>query len=141
MKIYIKNKNFIPDVTRLSSCLKKIKNTTFFYTEEGIFQLNNESLDLVEYHDIMLENDSISSVDLYIDKSFATKSENFYQIPVPNICINEEKVSYRVSKVCSLEFIIIYENSLMKDFYFETNLDISTVKEQLSSFFRLLKLY
>lgn len=150
MKIYIKNleKHNIKENIEL---IKKyeIKNIKYiiFYSNDGIFELNNKNLYKLYQNDVKITSDDISynnkKYELLYDNSFYNK-EKIYSIPNLYTEKKIKKTYYKIEKSFS-SFIIEYEDNNIIDFYFELHdknkekISNNISKNEISSFLSILK--
>lgn len=150
MKIYIKNLE-IQNIKERIELIKKyeIKNIKYiiFYSNDGIFELNNKNLYKLYQNDVKIISDNISynnkDYELLYDNSFYNK-EKIYSIP--NLYREKKifKTYYKMEKSFS-SFIIHYEDNNIIDFYFELDykskdkVSNNIIKNEISSFLSILK--
>jgi len=154
MKIYIKNlelQNIKNNKDLFKDLLKKyeIKNIKYiiFYSNDGIFELNNKNLYKLYQNDVKITSDNISynnkDYELLYDNSFYNK-EKIYSIP--NLYRERKviKTHYKIEKSFS-SFIIEYEDNIIIDYYFELDdkskdkISNNILKNEISSFLSILK--
>lgn len=150
MKIYIKNLE-LQNIKGNIELIKKyeIKNIKYitFYSNDGIFELNNKNLYKMYQNDVKISSDNISYNDkeyeLLYDNSFYNK-EKIYS--VPNLYREKEikKTYYKIEKSFST-FILEQEDNNIIDFYFELDdkskdkISNNIIKNEISSFLSILK--
>ena len=150
MKIYIKNLE-LQNIKGNIELIKKyeIKNMKYiiFYSNDGIFELNNKNLYKLYQNDVKISSDNISynnkEYELLYDNSFYNK-EKIYS--VPNLYREKriKKTYFKIEKSFST-FILEQEDNNIIDFYFEldhkSNDKISNniIKNEISSFLSILK--
>ena len=150
MKIYIKNLE-LQNIKGNIELIKKyeIKNMKYiiFYSNDGIFELNNKNLYKLYQNDVKISSDNISYNDkeyeLLYDNSFYNK-EKIYS--VPNL-YREKKIKktyFKIEKSFST-LIIEYQDNNIIDFYFELDdkskdkVSNNIIKNEISSFLSILK--
>ena len=150
MKIYIKNLE-LQNIKSNIELIKKyeIKNMKYiiFYSNDGIFELNNKNLYKLYQNDVKISSDNISYNDkeyeLLYDNSFYNK-EKIYS--VPNL-YREKKIKktyFKIEKSFST-FILEQEDNNIIDFYFELDdkskdkISNNIIKNEISSFLSILK--
>lgn len=150
MKIYIKNLE-LQNIKENIELIKKyeIKNVKYiiFYSNDGIFELNNKNLYKLYQNDVKIRSDNISynnkDYELLYDNSFYNK-EKLYS--VTNLYIERKiiKTYYKIEKSFS-SFIVEYEDKNIIDFYFEVDdknkekISNNILKNEISSFLSILK--
>ena len=150
MKIYIKNLE-LQNIKENIELIKKyeIKNVKYiiFYSNDGIFELNNKNLYKLYQNDVKIRSDNISynnkDYELLYDYSFYNK-EKIYS--VPNLYRERKiiKTHYKIEKTFS-SFIVEYEDKNIIDFYFEVDdknkekISNNILKNEISSFLSILK--
>lgn len=150
MKIYIKNLE-LHSIKGNIELIKKyeIKNMKYiiFYSNDGIFELNNKNLYKLYQNDVKITSNNISYNDkeyeLLYDNSFYNK-EKIYSIPNLYREKKIKKTYYKIEKSFS-SFIIEYEDNNIIDFYFELDdkskdkIINNIIKNEISSFLSILK--
>lgn len=150
MKIYIKNLE-LQNIKANIEVIKKyeIKNIKYiiFYSNDGIFELNNKNLYKLYQNNVKITSDDISynnkEYELLYDNSFYNK-EKIYSIP--NLYREKKiiKTYYKIEKSFS-SFIIECEDNNITDFYFELDdkskdkIINNILKNEISSFLSILK--
>ena len=150
MKIYIKNLE-LQNIKGNIELIKKyeIKNIKYiiFYSNDGIFELNNKNLYKLYQNDVKITSDDISynnkDYELLYDNSFYNK-EKIYS--VPNL-YREKKIKKTYFKIekSFLTFILEQEDNNIIDFYFELDdkskdkISNNIIKNEISSFLSILK--
>ncbi len=150
MKIYIKNLE-LQNIKENIELIKKyeIKNVKYiiFYSNDGIFELNNKNLYKLYQKDVKIRSDNISynnkDYELLYDNSFYNK-EKIYS--APNLYRERKiiKTHYKIEKSFS-SFIVEYEDKNIIDFYFEVDdknkekISNNILKNEISSFLSILK--
>jgi len=150
MKIYIKNLE-LQNIKRNIETIKKyeIKNVKYiiFYSNDGIFELNNKNLYKLYQNDVKITSDNISysnkEYELLYDNSFYNK-EKIYSIPNLYREKKIKKTYFKIEKSFS-SFVIEYEDNNIIDFYFELDdkskdkIINNILKNEISSFLSILK--
>lgn len=150
MKIYIKNLE-LQNIKGNIELIKKyeIKNMKYiiFYSNDGIFELNNKNLYKLYQNDVKITSDNISYNNkeyiLLYDNSFYNK-EKIYSIPNLYREKKIKKTYYKIEKSFS-SFIIEHEDNNIIDFYFELDdkskdkIINNIIKNEISSFLSILK--
>ena len=150
MKIYIKNLE-LHNIKGNIELIKKyeIKNMKYiiFYSNDGIFELNNKNLYKLYQNNVKITSDNISyndkAYELLYDNSFYNK-EKIYSIPNLYRENNIFKTHHKIEKSFS-SFIIEYEDNNIIDFYFELDnkskgkISNDILKNEISSFLSILK--
>ena len=150
MKIYIKNLE-LQNIKGNIELIKKyeIKNMKYiiFYSNDGIFELNNKNLYKLYQNDVKISSDNISynnkEYELLYDNSFYNK-EKIYS--VPNLYREKriKKTYFKIEKSFST-FILEQEDNNIIDFYFELDdkskdkISNNIIKNEISSFLSILK--
>ena len=150
MKIYIKNlelQNIKGNIESIKKC--EIKNIKYiiFYSNDGIFELNNKNLYKLYQNDVKISSDNISYNDkeyeLLYDNSLYNK-EKIYSIPNLYREKKIKKTYFKIEKSFS-SFVIEYEDNNIIDFYFELDdkskdkIINNILKNEISSFLSILK--
>jgi len=150
MKIYIKNLE-LQNIKGNIELMKKyeIKNMKYiiFYSNDGIFELNNKNLYKLYQNDVKITSDNISynneDYELLYDNSLYNK-EKLYS--VPNL-YREKKIKktyFKIEKTFST-FILEQDDNNIIDFYFELDdkskdkISNNIIKNEISSFLSILK--
>lgn len=150
MKIYIKNLE-LQNIKGNIELIKKyeIKNMKYiiFYSNDGIFELNNKNLYKLYQNDVKITSDNISYNDkeyeLLYDNSFYNK-EKIYSIPKLYREKKIKKTYFKIEKTF-LTFILEQEDNNIIDFYFELDdkskdkISNNIIKNEISSFLSILK--
>lgn len=149
MKIYIKNLE-LQNIKGNIELIKKyeIKNMKYiiFYSNDGIFELNNNNLYKLYQNDVKITSDNISynnkEYELLYDNSFYNK-EKIYSVPSLYREKKIKKTYYKIEKSFST-FILEQDNNII-DFYFELDdkskdkVSNNIIKNEFSSFLSILK--
>lgn len=149
MKIYIKNLE-LQNIKGNIEAIKKyeIKNIKYiiFYSNDGIFELNNKNLYKLYQNDVKITSDNISynnkEYELLYDNSFYNK-EKIYSVPSLYREKKIKKTYYKIEKSFSI-FILEQDNNII-DFYFELDdkskdkVSNNIIKNEISSFLSILK--
>lgn len=150
MKIYIKNLE-LQNIKGNIELIKKyeIKNIKYiiFYSNDGIFELNNKNLYKLYENDVKITSDNISynneDYELLYDNSFYNK-EKIYSIPKLYREKKIKKTYFKIEKTF-LTFILEQEDNNIIDFYFELDdkskdkISNNIIKNEISSFLSILK--
>jgi len=150
MKIYIKNLE-LQNIKGNIELIKKyeIKNMKYiiFYSNDGIFELNNKNLYKLYQNDVKITSDNISynneDYELLYDNSFYNK-EKIYSIPKLYREKKIKKTYFKIEKTF-LTFILEQEDNNIIDFYFELDdkskdkISNNIIKNEISSFLSILK--
>jgi hypothetical protein len=150
MKIYIKNLE-LQNIKGNIELIKKyeIKNIKYiiFYSNDGIFELNNKNLYKLYQNDVKITSDNISYNDkeyeLLYDNSFYNK-EKIYSVPRLYREKKIKKTYFKIEKTF-LTFILEQEDNNIIDFYFELDdkskdkISNNIIKNEISSFLSILK--
>lgn len=150
MKIYIKNLE-LQNIKGNIELIKKyeIKNMKYiiFYSNDGIFELNNKNLYKLYQNDVKISSDNISYNDkeyeLLYDNSFYNK-EKIYSVPKLYREKKIKKTYFKIEKSFST-FILEQEDNNIIDFYFELDdkskdkISNNIIKNEISSFLSILK--
>ena len=150
MKIYIKNLE-LQNIKGNIELIKKyeIKNMKYiiFYSNDGIFELNNKNLYKLYQNDVKITSDNISYNDkeyeLLYDNSFYNK-EKIYSVPKLYREKKIKKTYFKIEKTF-LTFILEQEDNNIIDFYFELDdkskdkISNNIIKNEISSFLSILK--
>lgn len=150
MKIYIKNLE-LQNIKGNIELIKKyeIKNMKYiiFYSNDGIFELNNKNLYKLYQNDVKITSDNISynykEYELLYDNSFYNK-EKIYSVPKLYREKKIKKTYFKIEKSFST-FILEQEDNNIIDFYFELDdkskdkISNDIIKNEISSFLLILK--
>lgn len=150
MKIYIKNLE-LQNIKSNIELIKKyeIKNIKYiiFYSNDGIFELNNKNLYKLYQNDVKITSDNISynneDYELLYDNSFYNK-EKIYSVPKLYREKKIKKTYFKIEKTF-LTFILEQEDNNIIDFYFELDdkskdkISNNIIKNEISSFLSILK--
>lgn len=150
MKIYIKNIELQNIKENIESIKKyEIKNIKYiiFYTNDGIFELNNENLYKLHQNDVKIILDNISyknkEYELLYDNSFYNK-EKIYNLPNLYREKKIKKTYYKIEKSFST-FILEQSDNNIIDYYFELDdkskdkISNNIIKNEISSLLSILK--
>ena len=150
MKIYIKNLE-LQNIKGNIELIKKyeIKNMKYiiFYSNDGIFELDNKNLYKLYQNDVKITSDNISynneDYELLYDNSFYNK-EKIYSVPKLYREKKIKKTYFKIEKTF-LTFILEQEDNNIIDFYFELDdkskdkISNNIIKNEISSFLSILK--
>jgi len=150
MKIYIKNLE-LHNIKGNIELIKKyeIKNMKYiiFYSNDGIFELNNKNLYKLYQNNVKITSDNISyndkAYELLYDNSFYNK-EKIYSIPKLYREKKIKKTYFKIEKSFTT-FILEQEDNNIIDFYFELDdkskdkISNNIIKNEISSFLSILK--
>lgn len=150
MKIYIKNLE-LQNIKSNIELIKKyeIKNIKYiiFYSNDGIFELNNKNLYKLYQNDVKITSDNISynneDYELLYDNSFYNK-EKIYSVPKLYREKKIKKTYFKIEKTF-LTFILEQEDNNIINFYFELDdkskdkISNNILKNEISSFLSILK--
>ena len=155
MKIYIKNYN-IKDIKKklepLHIYFVNEQKYIQFYSNEGIFIIENIKIFKLNILDVKLEYYKLNNVELVIDKSIVVK-EICYQLPMNSINNNITTFYYQLHKKSKVKLIIEgisqtdiitdnYKNYIPTNFYFEISPEFEInnlfIKEEINEFLSLL---
>lgn len=150
MKIYIKNLE-LQNIKGNIELIKKyeIKNMKYiiFYSNDGIFELNNKNLYKLYQNDVKITSDIISYNDkeyeLLYDNSFYNK-EKIYSVPKLYREKKIKKTYFKIEKSFTT-FVLEQEDNNIIDFYFEVDdknkekICNNILKNEISSFLSILK--
>ena len=150
MKIYIKNldiKNIKSNIELIKKYeTKKIKHI-IFYSNNGIFELNNYILYKLYQTDVKITSDIISynnkNYELLYDNSFYNKQKT-YSIASLYIEKRIEKTYYKIDKTFTSLILETQDNNII-DYYIELDdkykdkISNNILKNEISSFLSILK--
>ena len=150
MKIYIKNLE-LHNIKGNIELIKKyeIKNMKYiiFYSNDGIFELNNKNLYKLYQNNVKITSDNISyndkAYELLYDNSFYNK-EKIYSITKLYREKKIKKTYFKIEKSFTT-FILEQEDNNIIDFYFELDdkskdkISNNIIKNEISSFLSILK--
>jgi len=149
MKIYITNLELQIIKGNIEAIKKyEIKNIKYiiFYSNDGIFELNNKNLYKLYQNDVKITSDNISynnkEYELLYDNSFYNK-EKIYSVPSLYREKKIKKTYFKIEKSFST-FILEQDNNII-DFYFELDdknkdkVSNNIIKNEISSFLSILK--
>ena len=143
MKIYLKNIS-IPKIQKQHVDKYFIKNykKNYIYTEEGIFNIDNNNLFKMKIKDRPLEKSVLAGFDIYIDKSIMTKNEEYYHLPIHNYPEELTEEIYKLNAQSSLQMNIEMKENFIHNLYFVSKCSIDTigVKKDIITFLSLLKI-
>lgn len=125
MRLYLKDINshiFTQDhIPYCSNYLDMKKNKlTYIYCDSGILSTSNNKINFICYNDDETELVTINGHPAIIDTSNQTKSENIFQIPVPNIEVDIINYEYMMKSCKEVKFILEFSNDKCIDCYFES---------------------
>ena len=125
MRLYLQDINpniFTPDQLPYCSsyCDMKKVRLTYIYSDSGILLISNNKLNYIYYNDDETELVTVLGHSAIIDKSKQIKSNNSFQIPVPNTEV--DIICYEfMEKTCKeVKFILEFSNDKCTDCYFES---------------------
>jgi hypothetical protein len=150
MKIYIKNlelHNIKGNIELIKKYEIKIMKYIIFYSNDGIFELNNKNLYKLYQNNVKITSDNISyndkAYELLYDNSFYNK-EKIYSIPKLYREKKIKKTYFKIEKSFTT-FILEQEDNNIIDFYFELDdkskdkISNNIIKNEISSFLSILK--
>ena len=150
MKIYIKNlelHNIKGNIELIKKYEIKIMKYIIFYSNDGIFELNNKNLYKLYQNNVKITSDNISyndkAYELLYDNSFYNK-EKIYSIPKLYREKKIKKTYFKIEKTF-LTFILEQEDNNIINFYFELDdkskdkISNNILKNEISSFLSILK--
>lgn len=142
MKIYIENldvNTINPDVLYPYKCHEERKQT--IYCESGIFKVSSNKLLKLKTIDMPLCRIKLNNVNIIIDKSEYKIVDEHYQIPLHHVYHDYTHTIYSIENKSRLKLVIVTDNNLVKDVYFETDIDIRSIgiKDDIFSFLSLIK--
>lgn len=133
-KIYLDNDKFYYDLFSDSDTFEELKKFNhkviekqIILSDEGFYLRQNSKISKIEYEDepvtfnVLILNDNIKKI--FIDKSKEIVSEQIYQIPFNHYLKNQEVNYFSVNEKSDVKMVIIKENNVIIDLYFELSED------------------
>jgi len=143
MKLYIKDiKNNHIDKNLLNEYIHNSTKKKLVISEQGIFEINKDKVYLLKTQDVPHDIITIGSFSGLIDKSEFSKEEEWYQIPKDHILEETEIHTYQLRQKALVQCIIIEDDHVIKDFYFniKENFEVLGIQDDILTFLSLLKL-
>jgi len=143
MKLYIDSvKNNLINKQLLKEYIHNSIKKKIIISEQGILEINKDKMNLLKTIDVPREIISIGSFSCLIDKSEFVKDDEWYQIPKDHILEENEIHTYQLRQNALVQFIIIEDDNVIKDFYFniKDNFEVLGIKDDILTFLSLLKL-
>jgi len=143
MKLYLdilKPTNINKELLKIYNNKTKIK--TLVLSQQGIIQIDNIDLTLLQVTDKPIETISINNLRGFIDKSVYTKNIKTYQIPKDHIFEEFNIITYDIRPNALIQLIIEENKNEIKDIYFilKENIQPLDVKNDILTFLSTLKL-
>ena len=143
MKLYLKDiKNGSIDKNLLKEYIHNSKKNKRILSEQGLIEINQDKMFLLKVVDIPYELKDINTFRGFIDKSTFIKEEIWYQIPKKHILEETDIYTYQLRQNAMVEFIIVENKNIIKDFYFnlKENFEVFNIQNDILTFLSLLKL-
>ena len=143
MKLYLdilKPTNINKELLKIYNNKTKIK--TLVLSQQGIIQIDNIDLTLLQVTDKPIETIFINNLRGFIDKSVYTKNIKTYQIPKDHIFEEFNIITYDIRPNALIQLIIEENKNEIKDIYFilKENIQPLDVKNDILTFLSTLKL-
>ena len=128
MKIYIPKRDI--NVNNLENYCKYNNNFKIIYSNDGIFKINNNTINRLNITDKSIESLTINGITLLIDKSNISLTSNITTIPYSHKCIEINEIKFKETTKSTLSLVIHYNKNKIIDLFFEYNdniLDNNTI--------------
>ena len=128
MKIYIPKLNV--NIDNLNNYQKYNNNFKIIYSNDGIFKINNNTINRLNITDKSIESLTINGITLLIDKSNISLTSNITTIPYSHKCIEINEIKFKETTKSTLSLVIHYNKNKIIDLFFEYNdniLDNNTI--------------
>lgn len=131
------------DTSKIEDKLYKTKKHSTFYTDNGIFSIDNSILVKHIINDSPLIKHKIDNNSFVVDKSTVIKEKHNYQLPYGYIVQRTEQLEYKLCDTSEVKLIIIMENGYVIDTFFKTSQDYThpEVENAITTFLSLLNFY
>ena len=143
-RIYTASTNLsIIDTSIIEEYKKKSKKNTTFYSEEGIFTMYKGSLVKHAINDEKVIPYQYDNIKVVVDNSSTQKKRAFFQLPLGYTVQRTEIIDYKLCSNSEVKLVIILENNIPIDIYFETKQDYThpEVENAITTFLSLLNFY
>jgi len=143
-KIYTAATNLsIIDTSMIEEYKNKSKKNTTFYSDEGIFSMYKGSLVKHIINDEKVIPYQYDNIKVVVDNSSTEKKRSFFQLPLGYIVQRTEIIDYKLCSNSEVKLVIILENNIPVDIYFETKQDYThpEVENAITTFLSLLNFY
>jgi len=128
MKIYIPKLDI--NIDNLNNYYIYNNNFKIIYSDDGIFKINNNTINKLNITDKSIETITINGTNLFIDKSNISVISNITSIPYRHKCIEVNEIKYKETTKSTLSLVIHYNKNKIIDVFFEYNdniLDNNTI--------------
>ena len=131
------------DTSKIEDKLYKTKKNTTFYTDNGIFSIDNGILVKHNITDCELIKYRIDNNSFVVDKSSIHKEKHNYQLPYGYVVQRTEHFEYKLCDTSEVKLFIVMENGCIVDMFFKTNQDHThpEVENTITTFLSLLNFY
>ncbi len=119
MKIYIPKLDITID--NLNNYYKYNNNFKIIYSDDGIFKINNNTINKLNIIDKSIESLTINGINLLIDKTNISVISNVTTIPYTHKCIEVTEIKYKETTKSTLSLVIHYNKNKIIDSFFESN--------------------
>ena len=143
-KIYTAATNLsIIDTSIIEEYKSKSKKNTTFYSDEGIFTMYKGSLVKHTINDEKIIPYQYDNIKVVVDNSTTQKKKAFFQLPLGYIVQRTQIIDYKLCSNSEVKLVIILENNVPIDIYFETKQDYThpEVENAITTFLSLLNFY
>lgn len=133
----------IIDTSIIEEYKSKSKKNTTFYSDEGIFTMYKGSLVKHTINDEKIIPYQYDNIKVVVDNSTTQKKKAFYQLPLGYIVQRTQINDYKLCSNSEVKLVIILENNIPIDIYFETKQDYThpEVENAITTFLSLLNFY
>ena len=127
---------------KLQKYYYKEKIYSLFYSEKGIFSLENGEMYKINIIDnlIVKRNNYFKDFNLWTDTSKIQKKNNVQQLPFQYLTKKIKEMHYRLHENATMTFCVELSNNKISNYYFLTNEDIDnfSIKKDIVTFLSLL---
>ena len=102
-----------------------VRKITEIFTARGIYECENDKIRKKTIHDIDCEKATFNDVDLLIDRSVYKYNNGVLSIDANHHAVTLERSEISLRRNAKITLIVEKVSSKIKQFYFETNEDIS----------------
>ena len=131
------------DTSIIEEYKSKSKKETLFYSDEGIFSMYKGELVKHTINDKKIIPHHYDNIKVVVDNSSTQKKRAFFQLPLGYVVQRTEVIDYKLCNNSEVKLVIVLENSIPIDIYFQTKQDYThpEVENTVTTFLSLLNFY
>lgn len=144
MIVYLDNLNIqfssLNNLNSTNSILKDSFENYYFYSDEGIFSINNNKIFKL-FFDSSKKSDKLDKYNVFIQDCYIKDKKEYFYIPINNIYKKHKFINYKLNDKSPLTLKIIISDNEVDNFYFEIsdNSITESIKEDILTFLSILK--